>query len=269
MNDSSRTSQEADRAAGPQIDVSHLSVAYGPRTVLRDVCLEIPSGQTTAIIGPSGSGKSSLLMALNRLTDLIPTCSVDGQIRIGSSSVLEPATDLVALRRRVAMIFQQPTPFPLSIRGNLELPLREHGTRNRQQIAARSQSALQAVGLWDEVADRLDAPALNLSGGQQQRLCLARALVLDPEVLLLDEPCSSLDPLSTELIEGHLRELARRLTLVIVTHNLAQARRLADRVAFFWIENDVGRLVEAGPAEQIFTNPQHDLTRSYVTGRTG
>lgn len=249
----------------PEIEVRNLSVSYGGRVVLEDVTLAMPAGRITAIVGPSGCGKSSLLMCLNRLTDLTPGCRVTGAARVGGASIFDPAVDVVALRRRVGMIFQKPTPFPMSIRRNLELPLAEHGVP-RDRRGPRCEQALREVGLWDEVKDRLRQSALTLSGGQQQRLCLARALALRPEVLLLDEPCGALDPLSAAAVEELLTRLRGRHTLVVVTHNLGQARRLADQAAFFWNAGAAGRLVESGPAATVFAAPREPLTAAYLRG---
>lgn len=253
----------------PDISTRNLSVTYGKQTVLPDVNLHIPAGGITALIGPSGCGKTSFLSCLNRLTDLIPGCKVRGEVRIGDTEVFHPKTDVIALRQKVGLIFQKPNPFPLSIQRNLELPLREHGCRDRREISERIESALQEVGLWEEVKDRLARSALQLSGGQQQRLCLARCLVLNPEVILLDEPCSALDPLSTRVVEELLHRLRERFTLVVVTHNLAQAKRLAENVAVFWAENGEGRIVEHGSVEQVFAQPQHKLTAEYLKGEWG
>lgn len=255
--------------SSPEISTRNLSVQYGNQTVLPGVDLDIAAGGITALIGPSGCGKTSFLSCLNRLTDLIPNCQVRGEVRIGEMDVYHPKTDVIALRQKVGLIFQKPNPFPLSIQRNLELPLREHGCRDREEISRRIETALREVGLWEEVKDRLSRSALQLSGGQQQRLCLARCLVLKPEVILLDEPCSALDPISTRVVEDLLRRLRKRLTLVIVTHNLAQAKRLADTVAVFWAENGQGRIIEHGPIEDVFSHPQHALTAEYLQGEWG
>jgi phosphate transport system ATP-binding protein len=244
-------------------------VAYGGRTVLREVSLAVPHRSVTALIGPSGCGKTSFLSCLNRMTDLIPGCRVTGQVLWGDTDILQPGADRVALRRRVGMIFQRPNPFPLSIRQNLLLPIQEHAVAPRAHWPAHVEAVLRDVALWDEVKDRLDAPALALSGGQQQRLCLARALTLQPDVLLLDEPCSALDPLSTGMIEELLLRLREQYCLVVVTHNLAQARRIADRAALFWVRDGVGTLVEEGEAAQLFDAPRHPETADYVRGLRG
>jgi phosphate transport system ATP-binding protein len=249
--------------------IADVSVRYGERTVLAQVSLDIHRGCITALIGPSGCGKTSFLSALNRLTDLVPGAHVSGTVLLDGEDVFDPKLDLMALRRRIGMIFQRPNPFPLSIRRNLELPLKEHGVGGRKVLAEKIETALRAVGLWDEVGDRLDTPALALSGGQQQRLCIARALVLEPEVLLMDEPCSSLDPISSAVVEDLILELRSRYTVVIVTHNLAQARRIANYAAFFWMKERVGRLIEFDRCQRLFDAPAHELTAAYVSGARG
>ncbi|GIW95979.1 MAG: phosphate import ATP-binding protein PstB [Pirellulaceae bacterium] len=251
------------------IELERLTVRYGPVVAVRDVSLAIPPCRITAVVGPSGSGKSSLLAAINRLVDLVPGAVVSGRVRIAGQEIYNGLTDVDELRRRVAMVFQRPNPFPMSVRRNITLALREHGVRRRELLEAIVHRVLHDVGLWEEVGGRLDYPAHKLSGGQQQRLCIARAMALDPEVLLLDEPCSALDPLSTAKIEELLRRFRERYTVVLVTHNLAQARRLADYVAVLWQIEGEGRLLEFGPASDVFENPQHELTRAYVTGLTG
>ncbi|THJ11815.1 MAG: phosphate ABC transporter ATP-binding protein [Nitrospira sp. CG24C] len=253
----------------PLIDVDQLSLHYGQKPAFHNVTLSINQGCITALVGPSGCGKTSFLTSLNRLTDLIPGCRLSGRILLDGLDVLAPHTDVIRLRRRVGMIFQKPNPFPLSIWKNLEFPLREHGLRDREQIAINIQTVLRDVGLWDEVKDRLHSPALALSGGQQQRLCMARALVLSPEVLLMDEPCSALDPLSSGVVEDLIVGLRSRYTVLIVTHNLAQARRIADYAALFWVQNGAGQLIEAGTAKQIFEEPRDPLTAAYVSGMRG
>ncbi|NEP10102.1 MAG: phosphate ABC transporter ATP-binding protein [Symploca sp. SIO2C1] len=253
----------------PLIQTENLSLHYGKKTAFCHVNLPINAGCITALVGPSGCGKTSFLSCLNRLTDLIPRCRVSGSIRLGSLEILSPQINAIALRRRVGMIFQKPNPFPFSIWKNLAFPLQEHGIKNREEIAHLIQTTLQDVGLWDEVKDRLNSSALALSGGQKQRLCIARALVLQPEVLLLDEPCSALDPISSGVVEDLIASLRERYTLLIVTHNLAQAKRIADYTALFWVKEGVGRLVEYGSVEQIFEAPQQPLTAAYVNGIRG
>jgi len=253
----------------PFIEVEQLSLHYGQKPAFHEVTLSINKGCITALVGPSGCGKTSFLTSLNRLTDLIPGCRVSGRIRLDGLDLLAPNTDVIRLRRRVGMIFQKPNPFPLSIWKNLEFPLREHGLRDRKQIAINIETVLRDVGLWDEVKDRLNSPALALSGGQQQRLCMARALVLSPEALLMDEPCSALDPLSSGVVEDLIVGLRSRYTVLIVTHNLAQARRIADYTALFWVQNGSGQLIETGTAKQIFEQPRDPLTAAYVSGMRG
>ncbi len=255
--------------ANPAILTRDLSLSYGGQTVLPNVSIEMPGQKITALIGPSGCGKTSFLSCLNRLCDFIPHCRVSGQVQIGEIDVFHPQTDVVALRRKVGLIFQKPNPFPFTIHRNLELPLKEHGCRNREELQSRIETALTEVGLWEEVKDRLSHSALELSGGQQQRLCLARCLVLKPEVILLDEPCSALDPLAARVVEDLIRGLKERFTIVIVTHNLAQARRLADEVAVFWAENGQGRIIEHGPVDQVFQSPKNSVTAEYLQGEWG
>lgn len=252
-----------------QIRVERLSINYAGKLALRDVSLDIYRGCITALIGPSGCGKTSLLASLNRLTDMIPGCHVDGHITIDGQDVRDKALDVRALRRGVGMIFQRPNPFPLSIRRNLEMPLREHGVTTKSERDARIEKALADVGLWHEISDRLDAPALALSGGQQQRLCIARALVLEPSILLMDEPCSALDPLSSGVVEDLIQSLRGHFTVVIVTHNLAQARRIANYAAFFWVKERAGTLVEFDLCRRLFEAPKHPLTAAYVNGQRG
>jgi len=253
----------------PLLSVNDLSVAYGNQTVLDGVSLDIYKGCITALIGPSGCGKTSFLSALNRMSDLVPGAQVAGSVRLDGQNIRAPDIDVRALRQRVGMIFQKPNPFPLSIRRNLELPLREQGLRDRDELADRVEAALTDVGLWPEVRDRLNAPALGLSGGQQQRLCIARALVLRPEVLLMDEPCSALDPLSSGVVEDLIVRLRGNYTVVIVTHNLAQARRIANYAAFFWMTERVGNLIEFSASQPMFERPRHPLTAAYLGGVRG
>jgi phosphate transport system ATP-binding protein len=251
---------------GTAVRVRGLTVRYGRAPALREVDLDIPCGGITAVVGPSGAGKSTFLTVLNRLTDLVPGCRVEGQVWVGRQEVTAPETDVVELRRQVGMIFQKPNPFPLSIRRNLELPLREHGVRDRAELEGRVERALSAAGLWEEVRDRLDEPALRLSGGQQQRLCIARALVLEPEILLMDEPTSHLDPLASRVVERHVEGFRGRYTVILVTHDLDQARRLSDHLVFFQSWEGSGRMVEAGPAERLFREPGEAATRAYLQG---
>lgn len=261
----SRAREEGDAA----IRVSNLCVCYGRQRAFHDINFSIRRGEITALIGPSGCGKTSFLQCLNRLTDLVPGCTVSGQVFVEGMDVADPRVDSIALRRHVGMLFQKPNPFPLSIRRNIELPLREHGMRKQGELKSRVESVLREVGLWEEVHDRLNSPALALSGGQQQRLCLARAIALRPRVLLMDEPCSALDPISSGVVEDLVARLRGRYTILIVTHNLAQARRIADSTAFFWADDGIGQLVEHGPTETLFNQPSDPRTRAYVEGRRG
>ena len=251
------------------LQANDLCISYHDRRALQHVNLQINTGCITALVGPSGCGKTSFLMSMNRLTDLIPGCHVSGQLHIKELDILGSSTNLLHLRRRVGMIFQKPAVFPFSIRKNLEVALREHGRHTSTTLSSTIETGLQQVGLWNEVKDRLDHPAQTLSGGQQQRLCLARALVLSPEVLLLDEPCSALDPISSGIVEDLILSLRGKYTVVIVTHNLAQARRIADHVAVFWPVAGVGQLIETGPGQKIFQSPQHELTAAYISGARG
>jgi phosphate transport system ATP-binding protein len=250
----------------PMWRVSDLTVRYGRKTALSSVSMDLRKGAVTAIIGPSGCGKSTFLYCLNRLWASLDGCSVEGQILVDSQDICCSSVDEVALRRRIGFIFQKPNPFPMSIRRNLELPLREHGLRDRTIIDETIETTLRAVGLWNEVKDRLHTPAQQLSGGQQQRLCIARALVLKPDALLMDEPCSALDPLAVGVIEELIHTLRRQFTIVIVTHNLHQARRVGDDVALFWCHDGAGQLVELGKARSLFEAPQQELTKRYVSG---
>ncbi|MBI1313471.1 ATP-binding cassette domain-containing protein [bacterium] len=248
--------------------IDGLNVAYGNRPALRDVNLSVRCQRITAIVGPSGCGKSTFLCVLNRLTDLIPGCQVSGRVRLEGEDILSREYDVFVLRRRVGMVFQKPNPFALSIRRNLALPLKEHRVA-ANEIDGIIELSLRDVGLWDEVKDRLDQSALELSGGQQQRLCIARALALQPEVILFDEPCSALDPLAGSVVEDLIRELQERITVLIVTHNLAQARRIADDVAVFWHGDGTGTVIECGSAADVFESPTSEITAAYVAGARG
>ncbi|MDP2223736.1 MAG: phosphate ABC transporter ATP-binding protein [Nitrosomonas sp.] len=253
----------------PVVQVESLSLQYGHKMALDNVTLDIYRGCITALIGPSGCGKTSFLSSINRLTDLIPACRVTGCIRVDGKDIYDLACDVQALRRQIGMVFQKPVPFPLSIRRNIALPLHEHGIRQRSEVDAIMEQVLRDVGLWDEVCDRLDTAALSLSGGQQQRLCIARALALSPKILLMDEPCSALDPIASGVVEDLISRLSGHYTIVIVTHNLAQARRIANYAAFFWIKERAGQLIEFGQCRNIFETPAHELTAAYVNGTRG
>lgn len=251
------------------IQTKELSVYYDRKIVVRDASLTVADGTISAIVGPSGCGKSSFMMALNRMTDLIPRATTTGEVTIDGKDINRSGCSLIELRRTVGMIFQKPNPFPMSIRKNIQLALREHGVRERGQLEKVTEGVLKDVGLWDEVKDRLDGSALKLSGGQQQRLCFARALALEPKVLLLDEPCSALDPLASAHVESLIKKLSGRYTILIVTHNLAQARRIADNLAVFWFKDGAGQIIEEGATELIFCNPQHPTTAAYIAGAKG
>lgn len=253
----------------PCMVVQDLSVSYGTKQALRDVNLSINRNCIAAIIGPSGCGKSTFLTCLNRLTDLVPNCHVMGQIEIDQTDINRGEINLIALRRRVGMIFQKPNPLPLSIRKNLTFPLKQHGVIRRSDRNTEAEIALRQVGLWDEVKDRLNTPASSLSGGQQQRLCIARALALNPKVLLMDEPCSALDPIASGVVEDLISSLRGKYTVVVVTHNLAQARRIADDVAMFWVQAGAGTVVESGSAKQMFESPRSEITAAYLRGERG
>ncbi len=249
---------------GAKMRTAGLHAWFGERHVLKDVSLEIPSFAVTAIIGPSGCGKSTFLRCLNRMHELVPGARASGEVRLDGRDLYARGVDPVDLRRRVGMVFQRPNPFPtMSIHDNVAAGLKLNGYRGRMDDVV--ERCLRQAALWDEVKDRLRASALSLSGGQQQRLCIARALAVEPEVLLMDEPASALDPIATARIEELMHELKERYTIVIVTHNMQQAARASDRTAFFYM----GELVEAGSTEQIFTNPREQRTEDYVTGKFG
>jgi len=244
-------------------DVRRLSVSYDGRQALKGVSLRIPRFKVTAVIGPSGCGKSTLLRCFNRMNDLIPGSRVEGEVLFEGENIYDRGADVTALRRRVGMVFQKPNPFPKSIFENVAFGLRIHGYR--KDLRERVETALRKAALWDEVRDRLSAPAHTLSGGQQQRLCIARALALEPEVLLMDEPTSALDPAAAARIEDLIAQLKESFTVVVVTHNMQQAARIADYTAFLLD----GELVEWGPTVEIFTRPRDRRTEEYVTGRFG
>ncbi len=259
-------------AADAVLAVRGVTVSYGERAAVRDVDLDIARNRVTAIIGPSGCGKSTFLRTFNRMNDLVPSCRVEGAVTFRGVDLYDPDVEPVEVRRRIGMVFQKPTPFPKSIFQNVAYGLRLAGVR--RDLSDRVELALRQAGLWDEVSHRLSASALSLSGGQQQRLCIARALAVEPEVLLMDEPCSALDPIATAHIEGLMSELAKRITIVIVTHNMQQAARASDRTAFFTTEmgddgHRTGVLVEVDATERIFGNPADERTGHYVTGRFG
>ena len=265
----SRTGQEPKNGhpeSVAKIDVSGLNFYYGANRVLENVTLQIHPNQVTALIGPSGCGKSTFIRSLNRMNDIVPGARVEGSIRIDGRDIYAPSVDVVDLRRRVGLVFQKSNPFPKSIFDNVAYGVRINGmARSRDELRGRIETSLKAAALWDEVHDRLHASALSLSGGQQQRLCIARALAVEPEILLMDEPASALDPIATQRIEELIYQLKTRYTIVIVTHNMQQAARVSDVTAFFWL----GKLVERDRTDKIFTAPSEKLTEDYVTGRFG
>ncbi len=249
----------------PKIQTSDVCVSYGSTQAIRDVTLNIAECSVTALIGPSGCGKSTYLRTLNRMNDNIDNVVISGQVRLDGHNIYGRGVDSVTVRRRVGMVFQKSNPFPKSIFDNVAFGLRLGGMKDKDALAARVEASLRAAALWDEVRDRLDATALGLSGGQQQRLCIARALAVKPEVLLMDEPASALDPIATAKIEELIRELRKDYTIAIVTHSMQQAARVSDFTAFFYM----GELVEYGPTDQIFTSPTNSRTEDYITGRFG
>jgi phosphate transport system ATP-binding protein len=249
-----------------KIDAAGVSAWFGDKQVLKDVSLGVPEKRVTAIIGPSGCGKSTFIRCVNRMHELVPIARLQGSIRLDGQDIYERSIDPVMLRRRVGMVFQKPNPFPtMSIRDNVLAGLRLTGTLSRERAPEIVERALGQAALWDEVKDRLGDPGGSLSGGQQQRLCIARALAVDPDVLLMDEPCSALDPIATARVEDLLHDLRRRYTIVIVTHNMQQATRVSDQTAFFLH----GEAIEVGPTDEIFTSPRDGRTEDYITGKFG
>jgi phosphate transport system ATP-binding protein len=248
-------------------DIAGLTVHYGKAAAVKDVSLGVREHAITALIGPSGCGKSTVLRCLNRMNDLVPSARVDGSVLYHGIDLYGRDVDPIEVRRRVGMVFQRPNPFPKSIYDNVAYGLRIHGMKD--DLDGRVENALRHAALWDEVKDRLKRSALSLSGGQQQRLCIARAIAVEPDVVLLDEPASALDPISTSAIEDLMHELKREYTLVIVTHNMQQAARVAEMTAFFSLEDGVGTLIEYDATEKIFTQPSDERTEGYVTGRFG
>ena len=258
-----RQTAEAKRT---KIGVTDLNFHYGSKQALKNINANISANLVTAFIGPSGCGKSTFLRALNRMNDVIPGARAEGKVLLDGMDIYAPGIDVVGLRRRVGMVFQKSNPFPKSIFENIAYGLRINGMAgSRSELQGRVEESLKSAAIWDEVKDRLKDSALALSGGQQQRLCIARALAIEPEVLLMDEPASALDPIATQRIEELIYRLKDTYTIVIVTHNMQQAARVSDFTAFFWL----GELVEYGPTQRIFTNPQQKLTEDYVTGRFG
>ena len=247
------------------LQARNISVYYGPNKALHEVSLDFVPGRVSALIGPSGCGKSTFLRCLNRMNDLVPGARVEGEIVLDGEDVNRPGTDVVSLRRRVGMVFQKPNPFPKSIFENVAYGLRVNGLRDESLIAEKVEISLRRAAIFDKVKDRLQSSALGLSGGQQQRLCIARTLAVEPEVLLMDEPASALDPIATQKIEESIRELRESLTIIIVTHNMQQAARVSDFTAFFYM----GRLIEHDATDVIFTRPGKKQTEDYITGRFG
>ena len=247
------------------LSVQDLCLWYGSHQALKDINIEIPEKSITALIGPSGCGKSTFLKTLDRMNDLIPDVKITGSIKYKGEDIFEPSVDVSELRRQVGMVFQKPNPFPMSIYDNIAYGPRTHGVKSRAKLDEIVEQSLRGAAIWDEVKNRLKKNALGLSGGQQQRLCIARALAVEPEVLLMDEPTSALDPISTSKIEELAMELKDRYTIVIVTHNMQQAVRISDHTAFFLL----GELVEYGETEKLFSQPQDKRTEDYITGRFG
>ncbi len=248
-----------------KIKVEHLNLHFGNHHVLKDINMEIKSNAVTALIGPSGCGKSTFLKTLNRMQDLVSTVKIDGLVTIDGKDIYAKDVDPTLLRKKVGMVFQQPNPFPMSIYDNVAYGPRIHGIKDKKTLDAIVEKSLRDAAIWDEVKDRLKKSALGLSGGQQQRLCIARALAVEPEILLMDEPTSALDPISTTKIEDLMESLKQKYTVIIVTHNMQQAARISDETAFFL----VGEMVEFGDTETIFSNPKDARTEAYVTGRFG
>ncbi|HSN88222.1 MAG TPA: phosphate ABC transporter ATP-binding protein PstB [Thermoanaerobaculia bacterium] len=265
-----QTSSPGDPALNPRVDdpilqIRSLSLWYGQKQALKDISLQIPDKQITAFIGPSGCGKSTLLRCINRLNDLIDGVRTEGDILLEGGSIFDPKIDINALRKRIGMVFQKSNPFPKSIYENVAYGCRIQGINKKRELDEIVEKSLRGAALWDEVKDRLEESALGMSGGQQQRLCIARAIAIEPEVILLDEPCSALDPIATARIEELMQDLKKHYTLVIVTHNMQQASRVSDLTAFLYL----GELVEYGPTEKIFINPMKKQTEDYITGRFG
>ncbi len=249
----------------PVLRIVNFNLFYGRKQALYNISMPIAKGKVTALIGPSGCGKSTLLRSVNRMNDLIDSVRIEGDMLLGEDSIFAPGVDVIQLRKRMGMVFQKPNPFPMSIFENVVYPLRIDGERNKQRLMQVCEQSLRGAALWEEVKDRLNESGLGLSGGQQQRLCIARAIASDPEVLLLDEPCSALDPLATGKIEDLIERLKGDYSILIVTHNMQQASRISEFTAFMYL----GRLVELGLTSKIFTNPKLKETEDYITGRFG
>lgn len=256
--------EAVQNVAQPQIEVENLNLWYGEKQALKNISMHIPKNSVTALIGPSGCGKSTFIRCLNRMNDLIKNCRVEGKISIEGKDIYETGVDVVDLRKQVGMVFQKPNPFPMSIYDNIAYGPRIHGV-TKKDLDGVVEGALRSAAIWDETSDRLKSPALSLSGGQQQRLCIARTLAVKPEIILFDEPCSALDPISTSRIEELIMNLKKDYTIVIVTHNMQQAARISDHTGFFLM----GELIEFGQTRQIFQNPMEQSTEDYITGRFG
>jgi phosphate transport system ATP-binding protein len=257
-------------APSSKIKINHLMMYYGKFRALNDITLDIPANKITAIIGPSGCGKSTLLRSFNRMNDLTPRTHIEGEIILDGENIYTPGVDIVDVRRRIGMVFQRPNPFPMSIYENVAYGPRLYGIHNRSELDEIVEFCLKQSALWDEVKDKLKQSGMSISGGQQQRLCIARALAVEPEVILMDEPASALDPVSTLKIEDLMQSLKNEYTIVIVTHNMQQAARVSDFTAFLMIDDHrAGTLVEFGPTAQVFTRPKNKQTEDYVSGRFG
>ena len=248
-----------------KIAVNHLDLYYGDFHALKDVSMDIERNRITAFIGPSGCGKSTCIKTFNRMNDLVAGCRITGEVKIDGEDIYDPRTDVTLLRRRAGMVFQKPNPFPMSIYDNIAYGPRVHGVRNRRRLDELVETSLRGAALWDEVKDRLKESAMGMSGGQQQRLCIARALAVEPDILLMDEPTSALDPISTLKIEDLMQELKQRYTVVIVTHNMQQAGRIADKTAFFLL----GEIIEYDDTVTMFNTPRDKRTEDYISGRFG
>ena len=248
-----------------KIEIKNLDLYYGSFHALKNINLEIPENKITAFIGPSGCGKSTLLKSINRMNDMVEGCRIEGEILLGHENILSKSTDVNLLRKNVGMVFQKPNPFPMSIYDNIAYGPRTHGIKKRSELDEIVETSLRNAAIWDEFKDNLKKSALELSGGQQQRLCIARALAVQPDVLLMDEPTSALDPISTSKIEDCVLQLKEKYTIIIVTHNMQQAVRISDKTVFFLL----GEIIEAGDTEQIFSKPKMKKTEDYITGRFG
>ena len=266
QEDASRQTVGLPFVENPRMSCRDVAVYYGAKCAIRNVSIDVGRNEVLAMIGPSGCGKSTFLRCLNRMNDTVPGCRVSGSIHLDGENIYDPDIDVVPLRARVGMVFQKPNPFPKSIFDNVAYGPKIHGlTRDRAELEHIVETSLTRAGLWNEVKDRLHEPGTGLSGGQQQRLCIARAIAVSPEVILMDEPCSALDPIATAKVEELIAELRRQFSIVIVTHAMQQASRVSQRTAYFHL----GDLIEVGPTDKIFTNPRHHLTEAYITGRFG